>query len=157
MKTSWLGLIVVGAFACLRALAGAPTVESTTVAQAEQQVLDVDRAWADAEVRHDAATLRRILDDHFVATFGAGKPYDKEGFIKAVIGGDPDPTESQDLSDRTVRVDSDTAVIVETDTLRGTNEGKAYANVYRITTVYIRRNGHWVALAEHLVRVPPEK
>ena len=157
MKTSRLGLIVVGAFSCLRAFAGEPTVESTTVAQAAQQVLDVDRAWADAEVKHDAAALRRILDDHFVATFGAGKPYDKEGFIKAVIGGAPDPTESQDLSDRTVRVDSDTAVIVETDTLRGTNEGKAYANVYRITTVYIRRNGHWVALAEHLVRVPPEK
>ena len=157
MKTSWLGLIVVGACSCLRALAGEPTVESTTVAQAEQQVLDLDRAWADAEVKHDEATLRRILDEHFVATFGAGKPYDKEGFIKAVIGGAPDPTESQDLSDRMVRVDADTAVIVETDTVRGTDEGKAYTTVYRITTVYIRRNGHWVALAEHLVRVPPDK
>ena len=153
MKNSWLSWIVIGAFSCLRALA----VESTIVATAEQQVLDLDRAWADAEVKHDAATLRRILDDHFVATFGAGKPYDKEEFIKAVIGGAPDPSESQDLSDRMVRVDADTAVIVETDTAHGTDEGKAYTTVYRITTVYIRRNGHWVALAEHLVRAPPEK
>ncbi len=157
MKTSWLGLIAVGAFSCLRTLAGEPAVELTTIAKAEQQVLDLDRAWADAEVKHDEAALRRILDDQFVATFGTGKPYDREGFIKVVIGGNPDPTESQDLSDRMVRIDADTAVIVETDTVRGTDEGKAYTSVYRLTTVYIRRNGRWVALAEHLVRAPPEK
>jgi ketosteroid isomerase-like protein len=157
MRTSWLGLIVAGTFSGLNALAGEPTVESTTVVKAEQQVLALDSAWADAEVRHDAAALRRILDDHFIATFGAGKPYDKEGFIKTVIGGAPDPTEAQNLSDRTVRVDADTAVIVETDTVHGTDEGKAYTTVYRLTTVYIRRNGRWVALAEHLVRAPPDK
>jgi hypothetical protein len=48
-------------------------------------------------------------------------------------------------------------VIVETDTVRGTDAGKAYTHVYRITTVYIRRDGGWVALAEHLVQAPPAK
>jgi hypothetical protein len=30
-------------------------------------------------------------------------------------------------------------------------------NVYRITVTYIRRNGRWLALAEHMVKVPPAK
>lgn len=47
-----------------------------------------------------------------VVTFGAGKAIDKEGFIKEVIGDDTDVMLSQDLTDQTVRVDRDTAVIV---------------------------------------------
>jgi len=129
----------------------------TPDAEAERQVLDLDRAWADAETKHDVATLRRILDDRFVATFGAGKLYDKEGFIKAVIPDETDTTLSQDLTDRTVRVDRDTAVIIETDTVRGTDAGKAYTHIYRITTVYIRRDSRWVALAEHIVQAPLAK
>jgi len=47
-------------------------------ADAKQQVLDLGKEWVAAEVKHDAAALRRILDDKFVASFGVKKPYDKE-------------------------------------------------------------------------------
>jgi ketosteroid isomerase-like protein len=100
-------------------------------------------------------TLRHILDDRFVATFGAAKPLDREGFIKEVIGSDTDKIVSQDLSDETVRVDGDTAVVVETDTVRGTDNGEPYTQVLRITTTYIKRHGGWVALAEHVAAVKP--
>lgn len=49
----------------------------------------------EAEIKHDEATLVRILDDKFVLSFGAGKPYDKEAFIKGILRRDVDPTESQ--------------------------------------------------------------
>jgi hypothetical protein len=124
MRSLQPGLIAACALASSLSLAGEPKASGTPVAEAEQQVLDVDRAWADAEVKHDTAALRRVLDDRFVATFGAGKPYDKEGFIKAVVDEEPDTTASQELTDRMVRVDRDTAVIVETDTVRGTADGK---------------------------------
>jgi steroid delta-isomerase-like uncharacterized protein len=124
---------------------------------AKQQVLNLEREWVDAEIKHDAATLRRILDDKFVASFGAEKPYDKEAFIKGIVRGDVDPTESQTLTDRTVIVDGDTAVVVGTDTLRGTRNGAPYTEVGRYTVTYIHRNGQWVALAEHLVEAPPTK
>jgi len=88
-------------------------------AAAKQQVLDLEQEWVAAEQKHDAATLRRILDDKFLASFGAQKPYDKEAFIKGTVSGDIDPTESQTLTDRTVIVDGDTAVVVGTDTERG--------------------------------------
>ena len=110
-----------------------------------------------AEIKHDANTLRRILDDKFVVSFGAEKPDDKEGFIKQEVSGDVDPTESQTLTDQTVIIDPDTAVEVGTDTARGTEKGAAYTVVYRYTVTYIRRNGQWLALAEHLVQVPQTK
>ena len=122
-----------------------------------QQVLDLGKAWVAAELKHDATTLRRILDDKFIASFGAKQPSDKEAFIKQILTGDVDPTASETLTDETVVVDQDTAVVVGTDTVRGTENGAAYTVVYRYTVTYIRRKGHWVALAEHLVQAPQEK
>ena len=123
-------------------------------ADAKQQVLDLGKEWVAAEVKHDAATLRRILDDKFIASFGVKDPYDKETFIKHIVTGDVDPTESQTLTNETVIIDQDTAVVVGTDTARGTYNGSAYTVVYRYTVTYIRRHGQWLALAEHLVEVP---
>ncbi|HEY6904032.1 MAG TPA: nuclear transport factor 2 family protein, partial [Candidatus Acidoferrales bacterium] len=135
-------------------------ISSTALADvdAKQQILDLEQVWVTAEHNHDAATLRRILDDKFVATFGGEKPLDKEAFIKETVTGDVDPTESQTLADRNVIIDQDTAVVVGTDTERGTNKkGKAYTAFARYTVTYIRRNGQWVALAEHLAEVPQAK
>ena len=150
-------------FLCLTLVCGmvapssatAPKNSGTPQADARQQVLDLGREWVDAEVKHDAATLRRILADKFVASFGGGKPYDKEAFIKYILSGDVDhPAESQTLTDETVVVDDDTAVVVGTDTVRGTDKGVSYSVIFRYTVTYIRRHEQWIALAEHLVEVP---
>jgi ketosteroid isomerase-like protein len=124
---------------------------------AKQQVQELEQEWVAAEHNHDAAALRRILDDKFVASFGAEKPYEKEAFIKEIVSGDVDPTESQTLTDRTVIIDHDTAVVVGTDTQCGTRKGAPYTAVYRYTVTYIRCNGQWVAIAEHLVEAPQAK
>ena len=51
---------------------------------AKQQVLNLEREWVNAEIKHDAATLRRILDDKFVASFGPSRSYDKETIAENV-------------------------------------------------------------------------
>lgn len=139
------------------AAADAKNSKAVPPADAKQQVLDLGKEWVAAEIKHDATTLRRILDDKFVASFGAEKPYDKEAFIKLIVTGDLDPTESQTLTDETVIIDGDTAVVVGTDTLRGTKNGAAYTAVARYTVTYVHRRGQWLALAEHLVEVPKAK
>lgn len=98
---------------------------------AKQKVLKLESEWVVAEGRHDEAALRRILDDKFLASFGSGKPHDKEGFIKLILAGDVDPTESQTLTDQNVIVDHDTAVVVGIDTVRGTENGTLHEAVYR--------------------------
>ena len=77
--------------------------------------------------------LQAILDDRFVATFGAGKLLDKNAFIKDVTAGAIDPTESQELSGQTIVLAGDTAVVVETDTIRGIKNGQPSESVYRFT------------------------
>jgi ketosteroid isomerase-like protein len=143
-----LGISVASAVLCVSVANG---VESGS-ADAQQQILRVDRAWADAEIRRDANALRRILDDGFIAVYGSGRTADKETFIKNVIGDGSDRILSQVLSDITVRVNGDTAVVVETDTARGTDSGQPYVSALRLTTTYVKRNDDWLALAEHLAR-----
>jgi len=77
-------------------------------ADAKQQVLDLGKEWVAAEVKHDAAALRRILDDKFVASFGVKKPYDKENSSRQ-LSDDVDHTESQTLTDETVIIDNDSS------------------------------------------------
>lgn len=127
-----------------------------TAAGAEKQLLDLEREWTAAEDKHDATVLRRILDDKFLAV-GAHRTVDKEAFIKLEVGGEPDPTQSQTLTHESVIVDGDTAVVVGTDTARGTKNGTAYTAVLKYTVTYIYRGGRWLALAEHIVEVPPAK
>ena len=121
----------------------------------EQALLKLEHEWVDAEARHDSVALRAILDERFVSTFGAGKLLDKNAFIKEVTAGAIDPTESQELSDHTIVVAGDTAVVVETDTLRSATNGQPSTTVYRFTVTYIKRGGHWYALAEHGVAAKP--
>jgi hypothetical protein len=132
-------------------VAEATDTTPSVMADARQQVMKLEKQWAAAEDKHDEATLRRILDDKFVATFGANKPYDKETFIREEISGVVDPTASQTL-DETVILDGDTAIVIGTDTERGTRNGATYTAFDRYTVTYVSRNGQWRALAEHIAR-----
>jgi len=136
---------------------GGKSAAAGPATDAKQQVLELEDKWVEAENKHDAATLERILDDKFLASSGVNKPRDKETFIKQITSGEVDPTLSQTLTDRTVIVDGDTAVVIGTDTVRGTANGSAYTAAYRYTVTYIHRKGRWVALAEHLVKAPKEE
>lgn len=128
--------------------------QATPPTDARQQLLDLEKQWTEAEDKSDTETLRRILDDRFVATFGAAKTYDKEAFIK-LFARDVDPSASQTVTYEAVIIDGDTAVVIGTDTARGTRDGAARTAVYKYTATYIRRDGRWRALAEHIVKVPP--
>jgi ketosteroid isomerase-like protein len=121
---------------------------------AEQQVSQMLRDWVTAENEHDAAALGRILDDQFISTNGAGKPTRKAAFIASLTKGKPDPKQSQSLTDETLVVDGDTAILVGTDTFHRTDGAAPDGLALRYTITCLRRNGRWVALAEHIVKLP---
>jgi ketosteroid isomerase-like protein len=148
MVTRTIGLVLSSALAGATSAGAAPT--------AEEQVRALEQKWVDAEIHRDAAALRRILDEKFIATFEAGAPLDRDAFIRAIVSGKSTDV-TQALSDSIVRVDGDTAVVAGIDTVRGKAKEVPYVHAYRYTATYIRRGGRWVALAEHMVRVPPAK
>jgi ketosteroid isomerase-like protein len=135
-------------------MAGEGKVPATPVRDDQQQLIALDQEWVRAECNNDGTTLERILDPQFVHTFGTGPLIDRSAFIQSVTEGPIDPTLTQTLTDRTVVINGDTAVVMQTDTIRHIDEGQSVEHAYRLTTTYIRRNGHWRALALHMVRVP---
>lgn len=148
----WLVGLIAACLAASSSFGGETGNPAATSSDDEQQLFKLERDWIAAEINRDPATLRRLLDDRFLATFGAGKSVDKEGFIKVVLGDGADKTLSQDLTEQTVLVVQDTAVIFETDTVRGVDHDKPYTLVLRISTTYIKRHGRWLALAEHIAK-----
>jgi hypothetical protein len=64
----------------------------------KQRLLDLEQEWVTAENRHDASTLRRILQEKFVAPVPDRRNQcDKEAFIREIVGSDVDPVASQTL------------------------------------------------------------
>ena len=131
------------------ALSGAARADDA--ADAKQMLRD----WVTAENTHDAAALNRILDDQFISTYAAGKPTRKAAFIKSLTKGKADPRQSQSLTDETVAVEGDTAILVGTDTFHRTDHADPDGLALRYTITCIRKNGRWVALAEHIVKISP--
>src|SRR5262252_4144751 len=82
LKQLVVGLTLACCMAASSVATEATSSQTAPPTDARQQLLDLEKDWAAAENKHDAAALRRILDERFVATFGAAKTYDKEAFIK---------------------------------------------------------------------------
>ena len=134
------GALLLGLAACANSPAS-----SSTRPDAEAEVRAIEQKWIDAETRRDAAAVAELLDDQFLFVVGSRPPISKEQFVKAV----PSFTStSQALSEQIVRIAGDTAVVTGRDAL----EGPGYKQNWRYTVTYVRRQGAWRALAEHMVQ-----
>jgi ketosteroid isomerase-like protein len=113
----------------------------------EQQVLAVEDAWIDAETRRDEAALRRIMDDRYTVNRSDGTTVGKEAEVVRLLGSN---ILSATLSERSVLVDGDTAVTFGTVNVTMPADGAGtVTSAARYTLTYVRRNGHWRALAFH--------
>jgi len=127
----------------------------TSRSPAEQEAVQMLRDWVTAENEHDAAALDRILDDQFISTYAAGKPRGKAAFIASLTKGKADPRQTQSIEDETIVVDGDTAILVGTNIFHRTDHAEPDGLALRYTITCVRRHGRWVALAEHIVKMPP--
>ena len=110
-------------------------------------MVDADHALARAEIDGDEATLRRVLADEFRANQSNGKTGSKEGLIESVLGAD---MTDQQITERSVIVSGDTAVVFGTAELFFAGEEGETSSLLRYTTTWIRRDGQWRAIAMHM-------
>jgi ketosteroid isomerase-like protein len=114
----------------------------------EQQVLAVEQEWVDAEIARDEAVLRRVIDERFALNSSDGKTADKATTIAGVLAWN---LVSQTITERTVLVDGDTAIVFGTANLRFSSDGKdATTSLLRYTATYIKRRDGWRALGLHM-------
>jgi hypothetical protein len=121
------------------------------LARGEQELLQAEAYWMDAEARQDGEALRQVVDPAFVITLGGAAPVGREAFIRSVVA-NPNPSR-QTLSERTLVVHGNTGVIVETDTLTRPQDPAYPPQRWRVTATYVREHDRWHALAEHLVKI----
>jgi len=114
----------------------------------EQQVAALEDEWLAAEVGHDEATLRRVIDDRYTMNLSNGTTLGKEEYIAGILEG---VMLSVWASERTILVDGDTAVTFATvnvvDPGMGADDPPRSS---RYTLVYVKRDGQWRALAFHI-------
>lgn len=118
----------------------------------EQALIQLERDWDAAFQRQDTQLLDRILAPEFVVTYGDGTRGDKAKEISLARDFNQQ-VDSRTLSDFTVKVFGDTAVVWFSQQLVGPRQGKPVAVTYRFTDVFLRRGGRWQAVASHSTRV----
>ena len=123
-----------------------------------EEVLRTEREQRDAYLKRDIAKIERLVADEFILTSGRdiGDKTTLLGYLKSTA---IDPTLTLTAEDTRVKVDGDTAIVIGRRVERrrredNNREGTAYARYVR---TYIKREGRWQLLSEHLEAIPAER
>ena len=136
------------------------TVPGQTDAQkaAAQEVLKTEREQRDAYLQRDIEKTERLVADEFILTNNRDIG-NKKTLIGSLRSSEPDPTLTLTAEDTRVTINGDTAIVIGRRVERrrredNNREGVAYA---RYARTYIKRQGRWQLLAEHLEAIPAER
>jgi ketosteroid isomerase-like protein len=134
------------------ALAGAPP-HASAQSPVERELIQLERDWDAAFFRNDTAFIDRVLAPEFVATYPDGSRGDRNKELSNAASFNQQ-IESSTLSEFTVQVHGDTAVVWFTRRLVGPSRGRRLLVVHRYLDVFVRRDGRWQCVATQSVRVP---
>jgi len=156
-------LILIAVLACAVISIATPqtTKKDNTI---EQELMQKEHYWSEAYLKHYPAIINRILADDYVGIDGRGIVSNKSEEIeeaKAPPPGAPAPDRivaEETISDMTVRVYGNTAVVNGISTEKVLNKGKELIVKYRRTTVYVKRDKGWQCVSFHASRIlePPK-
>jgi ketosteroid isomerase-like protein len=125
------------------------TPAQTKSGSAEQELLELEQDWANAEVKADLAFLDRILAEDWVFTDPEGAVSTKAQDLAALKSGEYVIT-SMVIDDMKARVYGDAAVVTGRSTSKETFKGKDISGLYRWTDTWIKKAGRWQCVATHV-------
>lgn len=111
----------------------------------EQQLRQMNDEWVKALVRHDTATLDRIMADDFVFTYPL-EGDDKVQFISDVVSGDLNVLQLT-RANVSVRIWGHTAVLTGLDSAQWFYKGRDFSGKYKIVHIYTNRDDEWRLVA----------
>lgn len=114
----------------------------------EQTLIDLDKAWTQAELKGDKTAAGMYVADDFRGTNQDGTVDDKTAYLATIEA----TTDTDMADDYNVRVFGNTAIMTHRGTVTGKNP-----LVYRSTHVWMKRGGKWVIVAHHSSNVIPGK
>jgi ketosteroid isomerase-like protein len=124
-------------------------------AKDEKELLQIERDWTQASLKGDAVALGKILGDDWVGQGPAGTMNKAQALAELKSG--ENKTDSITLGDMKVRVFGDTAIVTGSDDEKSSYKGKDTSGSYTWTDVFVKRKGHWQAVASQATLMPAGK
>ncbi len=121
--------------------------------QSTQEILEnIERRWVEAFMQNDVAFVDSVLAPEFVATYGDGARGNRARELQLVKEFNYQVDEWT-VSDFTVKVFGDTAVVWFTQRMVGPIQGKPTEIVARYMDVFVNRDGRWLCVGSQSTRV----
>jgi ketosteroid isomerase-like protein len=125
--------------------------ENSSSANASDEVMRADRAWAQAAVDGDASKMASVMSSDYVeiilnpATAGKDAEWttrNKSEWVESVRSG-RDKYESVELHNLQVYFHGEVASVTGHYSQKGTSDGKDNSSAGTYVNTWVRRNGHW--------------
>ncbi len=119
--------------------------------EAEEELLTLEKAFADAIVRNDLEGIGRLVTDDWIIVDPNGEIVDRARFFEVIKSGalTHDMMESEDFR---VRVYGHSAVVTGLTRTKGKFMGQEFSTRERATDVFVKRDGRWQCVLTHLTR-----
>jgi uncharacterized protein (TIGR02246 family) len=128
-----------------------PLPGSTATGEDEQALLQLERDWADANVKKDTAALDRILATEFQGNY-AGSAVNKKQMLSALKSAGS-KTESEVVSEMKAVVFGDRAVVNGLATAKSSTAGKDTSGQFRFTETFVKRDGRWQCVTGYATKM----
>jgi len=120
-----------------------------TRGEIEHEILKLEEELRQAEMQVEAEALERFYADDIMVTAPVGIVVDKPLVQEEIRRAGSARIEVFDKDDIKVRAYGDTAVTSYRLTVKGQNEGIEISQQFRVTDVWLRREGRWQVVSRH--------
>ena len=145
--TRMTGRVVIAAALGVATLAAAPAgAQGMGAPSVEEQIKKMEKDRAAAVVKGDVATLEGLTSDDYVLINANGQVSNKAETMSMIKTGKIKLT-ANEVSDLSVRVYGDTAVVTGKSTAKGSINGIELKGPVMFTRVYVKKNGKWQSVA----------
>jgi ketosteroid isomerase-like protein len=122
---------------------------------AEQELFQLEKQWADANVKADVAFLSGVTADDWTWTDIDGNVFTKAQTLGMMKSGE-DVISSCVTDNIKARIHGDAAVVTGHNTVKEIMKGKDISGEYNWTDFFIKQSGRWICLASIGSKVPQE-
>ncbi|HWO00704.1 MAG TPA: nuclear transport factor 2 family protein [Blastocatellia bacterium] len=122
-----------------------------------QEILDLEERLRQAEMRVDLAALDAFFAEEVMVTAPIGIVVDKAACTSEFERAASLKVEAYDKEDINVRVFGDTAVTSYRVHAKAEHEGTSIDHRFRITNVWLKREGRWQVVARHTAMLEQPK
>jgi ketosteroid isomerase-like protein len=133
------------------AAVSSPPLERDQRMTAEEELLKLEKEFAEAIVKNDLEGIGRLVTDDWIIIDPNGEIVDRARFFEVIKSGalTHDMMESEDFR---IRVYGDSAVVPAVTCTKGKLTGQEFSTQERATDVFVKRDRRWQCVLSHLTR-----